>query len=306
MRIGFLGLSLAGIAAAAPSAEPGLKIVARETSPSSVVQTTEYIEAERTRVESRLAPAPSHAADEPDAPEVQGYRGAQISRCDLQKIILLNYDDRTYMTAPLRSYPSTVQKALSSLPSTKTPTPKSPNLLIETTTVQTDERKYAFGYNARRTITTRRHIPLDAAGGAPSETETDGWYVDLDTRPSCERFDAIGVRAVLLARKASSDTASPVEVPTVRFKDIGPPERGYPIETRTTFRSMVASADGTSSEHTFVMHKVVVQLSRETLDPALFEIPAGFYAAEELPAALGVQWSRAWETLKALVAAFFR
>lgn len=306
MRFGLLGLSLAGIAAAVPSADPGLKIVARETFPASVVETIEYIESERARVESRVVPAPSPAAGTRLAQDTRGHRSARISRCDLQKLILLNYDDRTYMTGPLRTYPGTAQKLLVSLPSAKTPEPRSPNLLIETTTVQTGERKYAFGHSARRVITTRRHIPLDAAGGAPSETETDGWYIDLETRPSCDRLEAIGVRAVLLVGKASSDAARPPEVPTVTFKDIGAPERGYPIEVRTTSRSMVTSANGTSSEHRFVTHKVVMQLSTEALDPALFEIPAGFRAAEGRLAAFAAHWSRAWETVKALVAAFFR
>jgi hypothetical protein len=306
MRLVWLGLSLAGIVAAVPSADVGLKIVARETDSAYVVETIEYIESERARVESRMVPAPSRAAGKPLAQDVQGHRSARISRCDLQKLILLNYDDRTYMTAPLRASPGTARKLLASLPSGRTPEPKAPNLLIETTTVQTGERKHAFGHTARRVITTRRHIPLDATGGAPGETETDGWYIDLETRPSCDRLEAIGVRAVLLVGKASSDAARPPEAPTVTFKDIGAPERGYPIEVRTTSRSMEISANGTSSEHTFVTHKVVMQLSTEALDPALFEIPAGFLPAEGRLAAFAAYSSLAWQTVKALVAAFFR
>lgn len=201
-------------------------------------------------------------------------------------------------------YPSKAQMILASIASAKATKSKAPNLLIETTTVQTGERKVAFGHAARRVITTRRHIPPDAAGGAHSETETDGWYIDLETRPSCERWDAIAVHTVLLARKASSHAGRPSEFPTVTLKDIGAPERGYPIETTTTSRITVASADGTSSEHTFVTQKIVKQLSRQPLDPALFEIPPGFRATEGRLAAFAAQWSRAWETLKGLLAAF--
>lgn len=130
------------------------------------------------------------------AHHVQRHRSASITRCDLQEIILLNYDDRTYMTGPLRMYPSRAQKFLASIASGKAPKLKSPNLLIETTTVQTGERKTAFGHSARRVITTRRQIPLDAAGGAQSETETDGSYIDLETQPLCERLEAVGVRSI--------------------------------------------------------------------------------------------------------------
>ncbi len=66
------------------------------------------------------------------------------------------------------------------------------------------ERKDAFGHTARRVITTRRDIPLDASGGTPSRTETDGWYIDLEARPSCERSEVTG-RTVLLGSVTSPD-----------------------------------------------------------------------------------------------------
>jgi len=272
MRLAFLGLSLAGIAAAAPSAAPGLKIVTRETLPTVVVETTEYIQSDRMRVESRV-----------------GHRTAQIMRCDLRKSIFLNEEAGTYTTSPLWTPPG---KRLSSLTSDSTVETRSPNLLIETTTVQTAQRKDAFGYAARRVITTRRQIPLDATAGERSESQTDGWYIDLETRPSCER-EEMGVHSVLLARKASASGS--VEFPIVTFKDIGEPERGYPIDVKTMSR-----------EHAFVTHKVVVQLSRQTLDPALFAIPPGFRPAEGRLAALAGQLGRVWETITALVADFVR
>lgn len=305
MRFGLVALSLAGIAAAVPSAEPGLKIIAHETFPASIIETKEYIQPDRTRVESRVAPARSDAGGERLGHDVQGRRAAWIVRCDLQKIILLNYDDRTYMTDSLRMYPSTLQMILASIASAKATKSKSPNLLIETTTIQTGERKTAFGHSARRVLTTRRQIPLDPAGGALSETETDGWYVDLETRPSCERSDAFAVHTVLLAGNASSHAGPRPEFPTVTFKDIGAPERGYPIEVMTTSRSTAASVDGTSTPHTFVTHKVVKELSREPLDSALFQIPPGFRPAEGRLAAFAAQWSRAWQSIKGLLAALF-
>lgn len=54
MRFGFIGLSLAGLAAAVPSAQPGLKIIARETFPHLVVETTEYIQSVAASSRERL------------------------------------------------------------------------------------------------------------------------------------------------------------------------------------------------------------------------------------------------------------
>jgi hypothetical protein len=305
MRFGFVALSLAGIVAAASSAPPGLKIVARETSPAFIIETTEYIQSDRTRVESRVTPARYHARVEPRAHE-RDHRSAQIMRCDIQKTILLNYADRTYLTDPVRIYPSRAQTFLASLASANATTPKSPSLLIETTTVQTGERKTAFGHSARRVITTRRHIPLDAAGGPASETEIDGWYIDLEARPSCERPLAVSVHFVARWVKEPSGAERSSEFRTVTFKDIGAPERGYAIETTTTSRSAATYADDISSERTSVTHKVVTQLSRQPLDPALFEIPPGFRAAQGHLAAVAAQLTQAWQTMKDLVAALFQ
>ena len=77
---------VAGVAAAVPSAEPGLTIIVRETFPASVIQTTAYIQPDRTRVESQVAPARSDAGGELLAHHVQRHRSASITRCDLQKI----------------------------------------------------------------------------------------------------------------------------------------------------------------------------------------------------------------------------
>jgi hypothetical protein len=184
MRFRLLALSLLGIAAAVPPAEPGLKIIDRETVPAMVIESTRYTQTDRCRVEMRALPQPGA---EPLAQRLQSRGSAHIVRCDRQKLLLLNYDDRTYLTRPLLMHPTRAQVLLASLASRKPATPKPPNLLIETTTVRTGEWKAVFGYSARRVITTERHIPLDAPAGPQRETEIDGWYIDLETKPACER-----------------------------------------------------------------------------------------------------------------------
>ncbi len=84
------------------------------------------------------------------------------------------------------------------------------------------------------------------------------------------------------------------------------PEQGYPIEMKVTSRSAPGASDPTSREHTFVTRRIVLELSREPLDSALFEIPAGFRAAEGRPAAFAARWSGAWQMVKGLVAGLVR
>jgi hypothetical protein len=91
----------------------------------------------------------------------------------------------------------------------------------------------------------------------------------------------------------------------VTFRDVGAPERGFPVETKTTSRSTAPPSSGASTDYTFVTYKVVVHLSKEPLDPALFEIPPGFRAAEGRLASFAAEWAQTWYTAKQLLAALF-
>jgi hypothetical protein len=298
MLFRFAALSLAGVAAAVPVARPGLKIVSREVRPALVIETTEYIQTDRGRVESRAVPVRT-AGGEPQESDGQVHRISRITRCDLDRAIVLDYDHITYMTYPLRTHPSRAQMLVASIASRRAK-PKPPTLLIETATVQTGERRTAFGYAARRVITTRRQIPLDGSGDATSEIRTDGWYVDLEMPRSCDQAGVYAVHTVLLGRSGSPGAR--FDPPVVSFKDIGAQERGFPIELTTTWRTTGAAA--IASGNAAVSHTAVTQLSREVLNPALFEVPAGFRSAEGRLAAYAAHWIHVWQTVKALAAAF--
>jgi hypothetical protein len=257
---------------AAPGMEPrpGLRIVTHELYPAARHETVQYLLDDRARVEFR------HDRD---------HRAASITRCDRGRLIVLNYGDRTFVSSPLGVRSTAARTVLGWLARARREPSTAPNLLIETTTVQTGERKTAFGFAARRVITTERRISLDVNAGAGSETEIDGWYIDLETQPACERLD--GGRAVAVGIVVSAGAPRPA-IPVVTFRDIGPPERGFAIETKTTMRS---------EGHTVVSHKIVRELAHEPLDPALFEIPPGFRDAEGLLARLSARLMRAWYTI---------
>lgn len=256
---------------AAPAMEPqrGLRIVTHETYPVGRHETVQYVLDDRARFEFRHPP---------------DHRSASIMRCDRGQSIVLNYGDRTFMIGPLAMRSATARTVLGWMARARPVATATPNLLIETTTVPTGERKTAFGFTARRVITTERRFPLGAdAGVGASETETDGWYIDLQAQPTCERLD--GARAVAVGMVVSPGSPRP-DPPVITFKDIGPPERGFPVETKTTMRS---------GGHTVVSHKSVRELAREPLDPALFEIPRDFRNAEGLLERLTARLHRAWQ-----------
>ena len=91
--------------------------------------------------------------------------------------------------------------------------------------------------------------------------ETDGWYIDLTFGLDCD----LGA-AQMAARPPVMPGGCRDEVVT---KQIGSGRRGYPLtETTTMF--------GPDGRAVFTSTKEVLDLSREPLDAALFDVPAGY------------------------------
>jgi hypothetical protein len=105
--------------------------------------------------------------------------------------------------------------------------------------------------------------PLTGSTRRERRTVTDGWYIDLDTGVSCEPWCSDSAHAFVALHKQGD----PPERPT--FKEIGEPERGFPILRRTTERASVVELE-------------VTELSTAPLDAALFVVPADFSCVEQV------------------------
>jgi hypothetical protein len=254
------------------SAHHDLTITTRHSFGEHESDTTAYIAADRRREEHQ--PSQGHRRPGRGAEYVLGPRMASITRCDLGMGYRLNLDDREYDCGELPRYPTQQQREASPPPERANPTVR-----VETTTVDTGERKQAFGFMARRVITTRRHIPLSEACSDRRETRTDGWYVDLDPRVSCERAWTTEGRRVHAFLSVRVD-GEPLEIP--QFKDIGEPETGFAIEVDSVGVSHHLLPDGTTKEFRHLSKRRVTSLSTEPLDPALFEVPPGFRKVESV------------------------
>jgi hypothetical protein len=270
-----ISLSVAATAAAAPLPQPGLRIVTLDRWAHAQVETIDYVRSDRRRTETRT-----------DHPSVR------IARCDRDQEIGLDPVNRTYNLAPLRFYPNLLVRLAASVRPNRHEPEGPPTLRIETTTVPTGETKPAFGYVARRVLVIRREVPLGGEG-LGTETRTDGWYIDLEARPSCERADE-GTHTLVVA-SVSHDGARP-RIPVVTFKDVGPPERGFPIDLTTTWRG-----GSDSSDLTRVSRRVVTELSRAPLEDALFEVPHGFKPEQGRLATMASEWARNWQLLKSVL-----
>jgi hypothetical protein len=201
-----------------------------------------------------------------------------ITRCDTKQQFLLNLDDREYTTAPLRVYGSLEEWRLAhAVPQVQVVERREPTVLVETETVDTGERKDFFGHLGRHVITTRRIVPLAGAKWGPSTTVTDGWYIDLDRRVSCDpswRFGRSGHGLLSLIVKGE-----PSDAPM--FRDIGEPETGLAVLSRTLPETMTPQ-DGAAQTPSSIWQTEVTDVSTAEIDSALFEVPADFRLVERV------------------------
>jgi hypothetical protein len=285
-------------AAPAPSAAAGIKLTRRFSSPGGIGnEQTLYIEGDRRRSEFR------NATGSPTKPggTIQvnyGPRLASIQRCDLGQMFELNLDDRQYVVAPYPPLPLTKEQMKARGLSTDFRLryfSDKPTLKEEITTVDTGERKSFFGHTARHVITTRREIPLEGSPSQPSETVSDGWYIDLNTRLSCDRRPPSAGHTYAFI--AAGD--EPIERRTIVAE--GKMETGFPIELKTTTRSSMVLPDGTKKPFTSINEMRVTDLEEKPLDPALFEVPSSFRKVNAIrrnpPASLSASVST-WAAIK--------
>ena len=285
MRLFLLGWVFAGVAAtvSTDASQLGLRIVTRETFPAGARETTTYISRDRIRVESRVS--------SPGKSEPHFY--VHIRRCDLNRIFILNPHERTYLAGPLQARLGGLQRFALSLGRPRKEARGTPELVVETTTVDTGERRMAFGHSARRVLTTRRERSGESLPAR--ETQIDGWYIDIDGRASCN----FGEPALLIATSSLAHRGT--NPPRVTFKNVGSTETGFPIDSEMTWRSGMDANNRSSS----ATRTSVTDLTWQPLDPGLFEIPSGFRSADGVLSRLADRYRETRYLLQTVVASWF-
>jgi hypothetical protein len=298
-------LALVMIVAPGASAVPdGLKIAAKTTVPSQPGFNSEnitYIQNDRRRIEEHRQTPQSLRPGGPavflPAPPI-----VTITRCDLDQMFVLNLDDHEYMSRPVSKFPN--REALLTRAAQQAQPAPQPTLLIESTAQDTGERKQMLGFTARHVITTRKQIPLGQTGQTPSEAVTDGWYIDLDTVLPCDRARN---GSFTVATATAGKKGELPQMPVLAFKNIGNPETGFALTTKELNRDSVPSPDQPARiVESFSNEMQVTEISREPLDPALFEVPKNFRRVSQIrPYPVVSYWTQSlewldyyWERLK--------
>jgi len=189
-----------------------------------------------------------------------------ITECDLKRTIQVNDRARKYIITPMDSG-DTETPATSSSGGHPGGGPSRRGGIVTMTinTVDTGERKEMFGFTARHLRQTMMsESSPDACGQNNMRIERDGWYINLDYGLNCGGSDR--------------PPQMPGNYPTggcrdaYRFKRTGVTNLGYPLIE--TMRML-----GQDGSVTFTMTKEVVELSKQPLDAALFDVPAGYTEA---------------------------
>jgi predicted secreted protein len=190
-----------------------------------------------------------------------------VTQCDLKRTIQINDRARKYIITPMESDDSSGGSSEGAMgASTGGGGSRRGGVVTMTVnTTDTGERKQMFGFTARHLKrTTMMESSPDACQQQQMKIETDGWYINLEYGLSCGgtgRPPQMGNRP---APQGCRDR--------YQFKRTGPVNLGYPlIETTTMYGS-----DGSVQ---FTMNKEVIELSRQTLDATLFDVPTGYTEA---------------------------
>ena len=262
-------------------------------------QYTSYIEADRKRTEHQNSMGGGRHADG-TLDMRRGPRLASITRCDLGQTFDLNLEDREYVVFPYPSQPLTkIEIATRDLSVPRKIDSAAPTVRIETTTVDTGERKELFGHLARHVITTWKQTLLAGSQAEPQETVTDGWYIDLDMSTTCDL--KWGSRAHLRPGPA---------LEKYEFVDKGNAETGFAVEQKIRSRGTLSTSDGTKTEIAYSSELKITEFTVGRLDPALFEIPPNFRRVDDInryPAlTLADRWFYAQAWFRAVARSIFK
>ncbi|HXG93340.1 MAG TPA: hypothetical protein VNN73_13415 [Blastocatellia bacterium] len=239
---------------AATAATADVKVKTKTTVGGQSFEGTTYIKKTRQRSEQNFGPVSM----------------ATITQCDLRRSIMINEKAKTYIITPFGTPDSTSAQA----PAAEGPKPKSEPtrrggiITFTNNVVDTGERKQMFGLTARHLkITMTTESSPDACNPAKMKMEMDGWYVDFEYSFDCEMSRA-QVASNLQRHK-------PDCVDEFRFKTTGTGKLGYPL-----IQTMIMYDDNGREVSRITIE--TVELSTATLDPALFDIPAGYTEAKNI------------------------
>lgn len=189
-----------------------------------------------------------------------------ITQCDLKRTIQLNDNARKYVITPMETgEPPAPKKPGGPAPAPTTPGRKGGVVEYVSSAIDTGERKEMFGFTARHIkSSTAINAAPDSCNPGNRKIELDGWYIDLNVAFNCETNKPVAMPTARTPTGGCRDE--------LRFRREGNAKLGFPlVETMKMY--------GDNGQLMMTQTKEVVELSRASLDIALFDIPAGYTEA---------------------------
>jgi hypothetical protein len=253
-KVFHLACACAVLVCAAATARADLRIKQRTTTQGQSFESDVAIKGQRQRTEQQLGPA----------------KNVSIMQCDMKRILNISEAARKYTVTPLVGESADAGGAATSAsparPASGNTTRRGGVVTYVTTMTDTGERKQMFGFPARRIKTVMKsEASPDACNTETFHYETDGWYIDFDFNFDC----------LTGAQAAAPNYGGPQPEcqDRVRYRRVGTAKLGYPVQVTTSFFK--------GGQVQFTQTTEVVELSRATLDAALFDVPAGYTEARD-------------------------
>lgn len=233
-------LIISAILTLAGTAMADIKIKSKQTTGGQSTENTTYIKGKRTRT------------------EMMSGLMVSITQCDIGRDLQLNPQTKTYMVDLYEDGTVSEPRAVDGK---SVPVTKGGTMYVKTTIKDTGERKQMFGYTARHIIqTVETTTSPDACTPHQSKMEMDSWVIDAEFGASCQQ-----TRQYVPRPKGPNGGCHDKIVP----KTIGTAKSGYAVWQKMTGFDV-------NGKETFSMIQEVVELSKATLDQALFEAPADY------------------------------
>jgi hypothetical protein len=266
----------------------GVKIVTRQVTAGFTDTRTEYLAADRMRNEWH-----SQTRDRVGPP-----MATIVLRGDRERIFVLDMQAHEYTAYENDS------RGIKPRPTVES----GGTLQIWIENIDTGERKEIFGHIARHIVTKERRIAGPGACSKPSESETDGWYIEGSLFPEWQQQKKgnIGVVVASEVSAGSSDKCLD-KMDKIEVHRTGV-ETGFPVKVTTTLRNEITQADGTQRMFSSTWGSEVVELQEGPLELSLFEVPQDFHRVASLRswAVPPVRQLSGWEWFKERVQEFFR
>jgi hypothetical protein len=233
------------------------KITIKQSFGGQAMQSTTMIKGQRERSETNM--------NVPGMPAGMNMGQVNITQCDMKRTIQINDRARKYLITPMDTDSGETTSNGMSSPTNGGLSSRGGLVTVTMNTVDTGERREMFGFTARHLKQSMMtESSPDSCYQQHMKMDRDGWYINLEYGLNCPT-----ARPPQTGRTPAPQGCRD----RYQYRRTGPTNLGYPLIETTTIYGPDGSVQNT-------MMKEVVELSRQPLDAALFDVPAGYTQAQ--------------------------